>query len=337
MNIHMVTVVGNHLTMFDHMLRHYRDMGVDSLLVNVHLERYGDPLYEDIRVVSRRYHAEIVSVFVGNWLQSVNPYLYRHTMQQAPGDWFLLADTDEFQVYPRDVRATLRVVEEMGFDFVEGFFIDRVDKNGALPDVKSDTRPWEQFPLAGLMTFPLLRGNILKVVAAKGSIGIAPGQHYAYKGSGCAREDCFIPVHHFKWTGGLLERLRRRAAFYRSIGDDLWQESERFISYFETNGGKIDVSDFRFNLQESGTVCGHENELKAKVLADADLMPRPCPEVPGLVSVRTGRYQSWREWMKHLYSRGTRTKLLAGLADNGSHNELSRGTSRTNNTVRREL
>jgi len=44
MSIHMTTVVGNHLTVFEHMLRHYKEMGIDPLLVHVHLGEYESPL-----------------------------------------------------------------------------------------------------------------------------------------------------------------------------------------------------------------------------------------------------------------------------------------------------
>ena len=44
MSIHMTTVVGNHLTVFERMLRHYKEMDIDSLLVHVHLDDYESPL-----------------------------------------------------------------------------------------------------------------------------------------------------------------------------------------------------------------------------------------------------------------------------------------------------
>jgi hypothetical protein len=277
MKVHLVTVVGGHLTIFDRMLKHYRDMGIDSLLVNVQLEHYGDLFYEKVSAITKRYGAKITSVFVGKWLQSLNPYLYRYTLEQAPDEWFLLADSDEFQVYAGDVLDTIASIHADGYDFIEGFIVDRVSATGGFPKVNNRLSLWEQFPLAGTITFPLLRGNSLKVVAARGSISISPGQHYANRGKGCPREQYCVPVHHFKWTSGLPDRLRSRIAFYKSIGDDLCHESERFISHCESNGGKINVNEPAFVFRQSGLVCPHEQILKNLVFANASLMPRPRP------------------------------------------------------------
>src|ERR1700730_11142906 len=103
------------------MLRHYRDMGLESLLVNVQLETYGDGLYEEVRAAASRYKAEIVSVFIGKLNQSVNPYLYRHSMEQSHQDWFVLADCDELQVYPKGLFNTISAADRGAFDYIEGF------------------------------------------------------------------------------------------------------------------------------------------------------------------------------------------------------------------------
>jgi hypothetical protein len=273
MNIHLVTVVGGHLSVFNHMLRHYRDNGIQSLLLNIQLEEYGGPTYEDVKVVAQRYGARINAVLAASWLTSVNAYLYKHTMDQAPNDWFVLADVDEFQVYPEGVEAVIKSVSERGYEYVQGFVIDRISRDGGFSEVNPSQSLWQQFPLAGMITFPLLHANILKVVAARGCVRITPGQHYALSGNGCPREQYNIGVHHFKWTSGLLDRMRKRVQYFKNIGDDIWRESERLVVHCERNGGKIDISDPRFRLHESGMVCPHEDELDAFVSTNATLMP----------------------------------------------------------------
>jgi hypothetical protein len=274
-NIHLVTVVGGYIPLLDCMLCHYRDMGIDSLLVNVQLETYGDELYREVQAVARRYKAEIASVFIGKWNQSLNPYLYRQTMEQAPRDWFVLADCDELQVYPNGLAETISAADQGVFDYIEGFLVDRVAIDGELRKIDSHQSLWEQFALAGLVTYPLLGGNCFKVAAAKGSTRVLAGQHYALRGRAWSRNVDWIAVHHFKWTEGLLERMRSRVRFYKSVGDDLWMESQRLVDYLEQNGGKIDVSDPRFVLHHSTERCPHEDKLKAFLLANEQKMPRP--------------------------------------------------------------
>jgi hypothetical protein len=273
--LHMTTVVGNHLVVFEHMLRHYKDSGIDSLLVNIHLDKHEDELYRNVRRIALRYHADIVAVFVGKWLQSVNPYLYQHTLSQAPNDWFLLADTDELQVYSSTVHAVIETAHNKGYDYIDGFFIDRLSADGRFPSVSRNTNLWNRFPLAGAVTFPLLRANVMKVVAAKGWVKISGGQHHAYNGRGCPRSLHLIPVHHFKWTSGILERLKTRVTFYKGMRDPLWHESQRVLSHCLRHGGKINVADPSFMLKESSRICPHEAELKAFLLANEMRMPRP--------------------------------------------------------------
>lgn len=276
MSIHMTTVVGNHLTVFEHMLRHYKEMGIDSLLINVHLDEYESPLYCRIKAITERFHAKIVNVFVGKWLQAVNPFLYWHTLSQAPEDWFILADSDELQSYPGEIHSIINSLQSDGYDFVEGFVIDRVAKDGGFPPVRADVGLWEQFPLGGLVTLSLIQANVMKVVAAKGKVRLSWGQHYSHSGRGCPRTRYYIPVHHFKWTDGLVERLKTRIEFYRGVGDGLWIESQKVLSHCASHGGRINVAEPSFMLVESGLTCPHEAELKAAVLASESRMPRPC-------------------------------------------------------------
>jgi hypothetical protein len=276
MAIHMTTVVGSHLTVFEHMLQHYKDMGIDSLLINVQLDQYESPLYCEIKAITRRFRAEIVNVFVGKWLQSVNPYLYWHTLSQAPDDWFILADSDELQTYPGEIHSLISELHSEGYDFLEGFVIDRVAKDGSFPPVRDDVSLWEQFPLAGVITLPIIQGNTMKVAAAKGKVRLSWGQHYSHTGRGCPRDRYFIPVHHFKWTEGLIDRMKARIDFYRSVSDGLWIESEKVLWHCANHEGRINVAEPSFMLRESGVTCPHEAELKAVVLANESRMPRPC-------------------------------------------------------------
>jgi hypothetical protein len=233
------------------MLDHYARLGFDSLTVNVHLDRCSDPLLQEVTTIARSFGAEIGSVFAGKWLQSVNPFLYGHSQRQKPSDWFVLADIDELQVYPTNLRTFFEQMDSLGFDYIEGCIVDRIARDGTLPAVVDDVAIWDQFPLAGLITYPVLRANILKIVAAKGFVNLTPGQHSACNGIGCPRDCQYIPVHHFKWSASVVERLRKRVELYKTFDEPIWPESQRFIDYMEQHCGKIDVSDPTFCLAES--------------------------------------------------------------------------------------
>jgi hypothetical protein len=41
-----------------------------------------------------------------------------------------------------------------------------------------------------------------------------------------------LPLHHFKWREGCLEKLQERAALYKKMGITWWIESETFLKYY---------------------------------------------------------------------------------------------------------
>lgn len=263
--IHFVTVVGSRLDLLPHTLKHYRDMGITSLLVNVHLDGYKSTFYEHAAAICEPFGAKIVNVFAGRWLQEVNPFLYRQTQRQYLDDWFVLADVDEFQVYPRRLDDFLESMEKQGYDYVQGFVIDRIAKDGRFPPVRSDVPLWEQYPLAGLVTPRILNANCFKIVAAKGYVRLTSGQHRATNGIGCPIEQEYIPVHHFKWSNDVLARLRERVEVFKAYDEQVWPESQRFIDYYCEHQGRIDVQDPDLLLAE--TTIEYHNWPKVRGMA----------------------------------------------------------------------
>lgn len=262
MNVHLVTVVGGYVGVLPHMLAHYQALGIQSFFVHVHLNKESDPVLGEVKEVTRRFGCDIASVTVGEWLHNTNRELYRTTLESRPDDWFLIADQDEFQVYPGDLIPTLEDCDRRGYEYIEGCFLDRVARDGSFPAVLPNESIWRQFPLAGLISGPLLHANPNKVVAAKGRIKLGPGQHFALSGAGCPPEDLYVPVHHFKWVQGILERLEQRAEFRRQRGDRYWEESRRFVDHCRVRDGRLDIDDRPFHLAEALPEHPQWEELK---------------------------------------------------------------------------
>jgi hypothetical protein len=301
MNVHLVTVIGNHLGVnlhvFDEMLGHYRRMGLASILVNVQPDAFDDAFHQEVRAIVERHGGRIQSVFVGEWGQSVNTLLYRHTMELQPRDWFVMADTDEFQVYPDRVLSVLADADKAGYDYISGFVIDRVAEDGGFPDVaagQNGESVWTQFPLAGFVTYPLLRVNALKVVAAKGWVLVAPGQHHAYIGKGCPPDRHYIPVHHFKWTNGFLAPIGLIAEVHtlehnppagiatQGVEDGIaLDEQQPGIALIERpkqrREGGIVIAQCRKDLCPLRTPGRHLREELAGFLHTAGARENPCP------------------------------------------------------------
>jgi len=260
--VHLVTVVGGYVDVLPHMLAHYRALGVESFFVHVHARSDDDPVLAQVEEITREFGCGIASVTVGEWLHSTNRELYNRTLQSKPDDWFLIADQDELQMYPDDLKSLLGDCDAAGYEYVEGCFLDRVAADGSFPAVLPNGSIWRQYPLAGFISASVLQANPNKIVAAKGSVALGPGQHYALSGRGLPPAELYVPVHHFKWVEGILERLEQRAEFRRKRGDRYWEESQRFIDYCRAHDGRLDVRDASFHLAEAMPEYPQWDEVK---------------------------------------------------------------------------
>ena len=242
MKIHLLTVIGSDVKVLPHMLRHYRRMGIDSFLINVNLDYPDDPVMDEVRKTTDEYGIEISRIHIGPWTNEVNTQLYAES-RENPDDWYILADLDEFQEYPGDLREIIEECERKGYDYIEGCFIDRIAKDGGFPDVAYDSPIDEQFPLGCTFTHRILGGYPLKVAAAKGHVDISVGNHNANSGVACPVEECFVQVHHYKWDKSVVSRMWSRAR-NKDLGVYMLS-CRRFVDYFQANGGRIDVNDPR--------------------------------------------------------------------------------------------
>ena len=246
MHVHFLTVVGGFVDVLPHTLRHYRLLGVESFLVHANVAGEDDPVLAQLRRIT-----PLASVSWGPEAIERNPAIYRTAMSERPDDWFVLADQDELQDWDGRLFEVLDECDRHGFDHVHGTLVDRLARDGSFPPVDPERSLDEQFPLTALLTTPLLRANSRKIVAAKGHVLLAAGQHDAVSGRGRPVSELNVPVHHFKWAGNLIERLTQRVRFYREMGLPVGEESERLLAHVHAHGGRIDVNDPRFYVREA--------------------------------------------------------------------------------------
>jgi hypothetical protein len=251
--VHLTTVVGSYVKVLPHMLAHYRDLGVTSFFVNIHSYATPDPVLEEVKQITREFGCDIASLTVGDW-QREQAGIYARSRRRYPNDWYILADQDELQVYPRDLLSIINECDSKGYDYISGAFVDRISADGTFPDVEYGRPLWSQFPLGGFISYPMLGADPRKVVAAKGYVDLTAGQHIALNGQACPIEEYYVQVHHFKYVKNLVDRLAARAQLLRQQNLPQWVESQRFVSYYNAHGGRIDIKDPRFMI----TDCDHE-------------------------------------------------------------------------------
>jgi len=264
MRIHLITVVGGHVDVLPQMLEHYKSLGIESFFVNLHLKNEADPIREHVEAITREFGCGIASVAVGNW-QMVLQEAYLKPRELYPSDWFVLADQDELQVYPAPLADIFADCNGVGWDHVRGMFVDRLARDGGFPPVQPGSL-WEQFPLGSFFSAKVLSADPRKVVAVRGPVPLKKGQHHALEGRAAPSRQYYIPVHHFKWTEGIAQRLEARAAQLREQGFDQWAESAQFLEYLRLAGGRVNLADPNFHIGECAPDYPHWEAVKKLAL-----------------------------------------------------------------------
>ena len=259
MGLNLVTVCGHNTTMLRHMLNHYKDF-VDDIFVVVYLSSDKDRVLSEVTEITKELNIDIHKTTVEepfNWERVTQ--LYNQTKMLKPYDWWIVADDDEFHVYPCSITEMVDLCEEHNFRYISGAFLDRIGEGGRFPKINDDSDIWKEFPLAGSFRLPVSNACPNKIPISKGFVEITNGQHYAKIGSydtygdrwnNIYRSPHFIQVHHFKWDISVIGRLREVSRIKKDY--TYHEEYKRMFDYILDNNMKIDIKDERFRITRSG-------------------------------------------------------------------------------------
>jgi hypothetical protein len=255
--VHLVAVVGGgDSLLLAHLIDHYRALGVESFFLIRHAESTDEPAYEEIAHHARAAGVPLHRTHIGPWNDNDHGRLMTDAMNEHPDDWYILADLDEFHVYDRPLADLVALCEREGKQHVCGCYVDRVGPNGTLAPVGSGPL-WPQYPLGGAITSRLVPAPSVKVGLALGRVGTGGGHHGVPGSTGLPRESSYIQVHHFKWTGSLPARMRRRVERYETgqwelVYPSVIDEAKRLLVYLDSHDGRVDVSDERLLVGACG-------------------------------------------------------------------------------------
>jgi hypothetical protein len=249
-------------------VRHYRALGVEKFFLSLQLEPDHDPALQ--RGYRAQFEQTLAALDIDNAFfleKSFDAYAIRdqHDAIQdahiAPDDWIVWCDSDEFQRYPRPIGQMIQEWEAKDFDYINGVMLDRVAGDGGLPRFDPMTSVWEQFPIT--CQFGLEVGGVLarKVAVSRGDVYLSTGNHYlandaplmltptaerrlaAAPKRELKRPNAWVQIHHFKWDGSVLDRLRFRLSPQWRAKCPWWIESDKLLTYFESNGGRFNSAD----------------------------------------------------------------------------------------------
>jgi hypothetical protein len=262
--IRLVTVIGHGLELLPHFINHYQKY-VDE----IHIVAYRSELhptidfdiddiiqnYNNIQIVKSVYHR------VFDWEKVTK--LYNQTTSKYKNDWWVVADIDEFHLYPNnDLKKLVWDCEENGWDIVRGGFIDRIGKEGTFPKINETEDIWKQFPNMGFFRYPMSGACPNKICVMRGWVELTNGQHYVnidghttWKWQGWGHpliapiDTHSVQVHHFKWDVSCIERIKKVADINQQYAFS--NEYKKMYKELEKSKFLIDIYKNEFMFENS--------------------------------------------------------------------------------------
>lgn len=220
----LITVIGHGIDLLPHFINHYTKY-VDEIDIVVYETDLYPHLSNEVKEITDNHsNVNIVKVHkdrVFDWERVT--MLYNYITNKQPDDWWVIADIDEFHLYPNNsLQEVIQNSEANGWDIVRGGFIDRIGRGGEFSELVADKPIWEQFPNAGFFRYPMSQACPNKICLIKGYVEITPGQHYAMiNGNTTWRWQGWnhplinpvdhVQVHHFKWDSTAIDRIKKVA------------------------------------------------------------------------------------------------------------------------------
>lgn len=248
--LRLVTVIGHGVELLPHFINHYISQ-VDEIHIVVYESDISPNIKSEVENVILEYeNVKVVKSIkdrVFDWEKVT--MLYNMVTNKRPNDWWIVADIDEFHVYPDLIKNIVLECNRNGFDIVRGGFIDRIGPNGEFVELKEFDDIWEQYPNAGFFRYPMSKANPNKICLMKGHVELTNGQHYAkidgqttWKWQGwnhpLINSYTTAQVHHFKWDKTAIQRIKAVA----EIKQDYAYSSEYAEMFMMLNKSKFKIN-----------------------------------------------------------------------------------------------
>lgn len=258
--IRLCAVIGDNCDMLPHFIDHYRDLGVDEF----HIILHAPPDKEDFRAEALRIMQTKgiipAQIYEGGWNSRISTNLINSLKTQYPDDWFVVADSDELQIYEKPLRDIINGIRDCGQTYITGSFVDRISEDGAMKAIDDQSSIWEQFPYAGFVSFPLSGAMPYKITACRGDVILSQGQHGVLipESKWPVTGKVEAQVHHFKWNKNVYDNLVSRQSRFKDAYDSLndgdrayYLECASVLRYLDENRG-INLNDKIFILSKGG-------------------------------------------------------------------------------------
>lgn len=273
--IRLLCVLGHGHELLPHFIEHYTKH-VDELQFVIYESKASPRILSRAKPIIEKYdNCKIVKVVRErefDWEKVT--ILYNMFKSKKKNDWWVIADIDEFHLYPNNNLETLiDDCEKNLWTIVRGGFIDRVGPNGTFPKIPpKETSLFKTFPMAGFFRYPMSDACPNKIVISKGHVKITNGQHYAevnghttWRWQGWSHpliaptETHSVQVHHFKWDDTVSKRIKEVADLNESYSYS--REYYKMYDQLKKNGFKINtkIKEYFFLKCEKGVFSEYKH------------------------------------------------------------------------------
>lgn len=272
--IRLVCVLGHGHELLPHFIEHYSKM-VDELNFVIYESEASPRILNRAKPIIQQYDnckiAKVVRDRVFDWEKVT--ILYNMIKSKKKNDWWVVADIDEFQLYPNnDLKTVIQDCEENLWSMVRGGFVDRVGDDGVFPKIEKDTQIFEQFPYAGFFRNPMSGADANKVCLMKGYVELTNGQHYAimngqttWRWQGWAHPSIApydrysVQVHHFKWDKTCVDRIKAVADVNQPYAYS--KEYYKMYNQLRKNNFRVDIKnrDYLFLKSPKPVYSGYKH------------------------------------------------------------------------------
>jgi len=260
--IRLLSVIGHGTELIPHFVNHYSKY-VDEIQFVVYQSAIHPSLINDVKEKIKDYSNVKVVKTVEDRIFDWNKVtaLYNLIKSKKPNDWWVIADIDEFHLYPNDdLYDLIQDCEKNGWDIVRGGFIDRIGPDGEFSELNDDVEIFKQFPNMGFFRYPMSQACPNKVCVIRGGIEITSGQHYAkingqttWRWQGwnhpLINSDSYVQVHHFKWDSTSIGRIKAVASIKQEYAYS--DEYGKMYDALRKTKFKIDLNNPEFMVESS--------------------------------------------------------------------------------------
>lgn len=241
----LVCVTGPLATwMLDALVDHYRDLGVGEVLVGLHLPDDLADADADRLTAEVRDRVDVCEVHRGPWTAETNGIVRDRLRERARSDWHVIADSDELQHHPEPLPDRCSRLEDDGHVAATGLLWDRISADGSLVDPLPPFALDPTYPRGGFVTAALCDGDPRKATLVRADAVVGSGNHRVLGDAVHHLDERPWPVHHFKWRGGVVAYVRRRAEGF--AGSDhpeersMHAEARTVLDHIATHDGGLD-------------------------------------------------------------------------------------------------